>query len=403
MTAFLIVASLLLLQSLLSLRGGFRFLAFVRRRQRQPLGSYHPPAAVLIPCKGRDLDLEANAERFLHQDYPGYEVIFVVASHNDPAHSFLSELVTQSSALPGTAARTCSLVVADPPTNNGEKVNNLLAGLKAVSRRSEILVFADIDARPDASWLRTLVAPLENASTTISTGFRWYLPDAGFVSRLRAAWDSSIATMMGEHAHNFAWGGSMAIRRSEFERLRVAEKYWQGTVSDDYAITRAVREAGGAIRFEPRCLVATESRASFEEFMRWTSRQIIITRVNHARYWALGLASYSLYGLVFVWGAVLIAVFGVIWHRAAAAAFLVAISLLSMAKGRLRTKAAQKILPAEAARWGRYGGCYWKLAPLVPWIMLFNFVFAAFARRIEWSGTVYELKSRDRLRIVRRA
>lgn len=403
MTAFLIVASLLLLQSLLSLRGGFRFLKFVRRRRSEPLGSYHPPAAVLVPCKGRDCDLEENAAKFLHQDYPGYEVIFIVASRSDPAYAFLSELVKQSSAAPENAARACSLVVAEPPESNGEKVNNLLAGLKALNGRGEVLVFADIDARPGARWLRTLVAPLEDASTTMSTGFRWYLPGAGFVSRLRAAWDSSIATMMGEHAHNFAWGGSMAIRRAEFERLRVADKYWQGTVSDDYAITRAVRDAGGSIRFEPRCLMATESRASFGEFMRWTNRQIIITRVYHARYWVLGVASYSLYGLVFVSGVVLIAASSIIWQRAAAVAFLAAISLLGIAKGSLRTKAAREILPAEAARWKRYGGCYWQLAPLVPWIMLFNFVFAAFARRIEWSGTVYELKSRDRLRIVRRA
>lgn len=403
MTAFLIVASLLLLQSLLSLRGGFQFLSFVRRRRREPLGSYHPPAAVLVPCKGRDRDLEQNAAKFLSQDYPGYEVIFIVASRSDPAHAFLSELVARSSAARGIEACACSLVVADPPASNGEKVNNLLAGVKAVNRRSEVLAFADIDARPGASWLRTLVAPLGDDSTTISTGFRWYLPDAGFVSRLRAAWDSSIATMMGEHAHNFAWGGSMAIRRAEFERLRVAESYWQGTVSDDYAITRAVRDAGGAIRFEPRCLLPTESRASFGEFMRWTNRQIIITRVNHARYWALGVASYCLYGLVFVWGVVLIALPGDAWRRAAAAMFLAVISILGIAKGSLRTKAAREIFPTEAARWKRYGGCYWKLAPLVPWIMLFNFVFAAFARRIEWSGTVYELKSRNRLRVVRRA
>ena len=59
-------------------------------------------------------------------------------------------------------------------------------------------------------------APLANPQITVSTGFRWYLPGEGFVSRLRAAWDTSIATMMGDHDHNFAWGGSMAIRAADF-------------------------------------------------------------------------------------------------------------------------------------------------------------------------------------------
>ncbi|MDE3180130.1 MAG: hypothetical protein KGM47_10800, partial [Acidobacteriota bacterium] len=46
---------------------------------------------------------------------------------------------------------------------------------------------------------------------------------------------------------------------------------------------------------------------------------------------------------------------------------------------------------------------YWRLAPLVPWFMLFNFLAAGFIRRIEWGGTSYELESIDRLRILHRS
>ena len=102
--------------------------------------------------------------------------------------------------------------------------------------------------------------------------------------------------------HNFAWGGSMAIRAADFRRLGIAEAYWANTVSDDYALTRAVREAGGKIAFEPRCLVASREESSLREFLRWSTRQIIITRVYAAHLWKLGLATYLFYCGTLRWG-----------------------------------------------------------------------------------------------------
>jgi ceramide glucosyltransferase len=403
MTAFIILAIFLTLQSLWSLREGFQFLNLIRRSWKRLPGPYHPPAVVIIPCKGVDPNLEENTARFLSQDYPAYQVIFVVATPNDAAWRALTKILSAHAGSAKAQQVKASLIAAGYSETNGEKVHNLLAGLQAVEPEVEILVFADIDARPSSNWLRFLVAPLKDATVTMSTGFRWYVPDASFTSKLRAAWDASIATMLGEHRHNFAWGGSMAIRKADFERLKVAESYWQGTVSDDYAITRAVRKARGIIRFEPRCLVTTRNDAGFGQFLRWANRQIIITRVYNARYWKLGVASYSLYALTFILGLIVILMPGAAaGHRVTAAAFLLAILALGMAKGSIRTVAAREMFPEEKDALRRYGACYWQLAPLVPWIMLFNFVSAAFLRRIEWRGTVYELKSVHKLKVIRR-
>ncbi|MGH9468932.1 MAG: glycosyltransferase [Terriglobia bacterium] len=403
MKIFLTLAVLLTIQSALSLRGGFTFLRLVRRSRKTPPGGYHPPSAVIVPCKGDDEDLAENAARFFNQDYPSYQIIFVVASRDDPAHWRLANLLAERQRPPGAGTGKASLVVAGLSDTNGEKVNNLLAGLKAVEPEVEALAFADIDARPRAGWLRSLIAPLGEPGITMSTGFRWYLPGRGFTSRLQSAWDASIATMMGEHNQNFAWGGSMAIRRADFERLQVAERYWRMTVSDDYCITRAVRDAGGGIHFEPRCLVATSGGARFGEFLRWANRQIIITRVYASRFWKLGLASYSLYAITFVWGLALIARPRSVGSvRATAAAFLIVVLALGTAKGALRSVAARELFPEEKETIGRYASCYWRLAWLVPWVMFFNFSVAGFIRRIEWRGAVYDLCSAKELRVVRR-
>ncbi|HEX5483281.1 MAG TPA: glycosyltransferase family 2 protein [Terriglobia bacterium] len=402
--AFLVLAILLVVQSVGSLRQGFQFLSLARRSRKRSPGDYHPLATVIIPCKGWDTSLEQNAARFSAQDYPRYQVLFVVAAENDAAFQPLAAMLASQRKTAAASGCAASLIIADFCEGRGEKVNNLLAGLTAAGPECEVLVFADIDARPSKDWLRFLVAPLADAPVTMTTGFRWYLPGASFTSRLRAAWDTSIATMMGDHPHNFAWGGSMAIRAADFRRLQVAERYWQHTVSDDYAITRAVRDGGGSIRFEPRCLVLSENDGGFRAFLRWTNRQIIITRVYASRFWKLGLASFGLYALTFFTGLAVILVPAMpASHRVMAAIFLAVILGLGMAKGAIRTVAAREMFPEEETRLQRYGACYWKFAPLVPWVMIFNFVFAAFVRRIEWRGTAYDLESQDRVRIIHRS
>ncbi len=400
---FLLLGALLALQSVVALVDGIRFLRFVRRSWSQSPGNYAPPVAIIIPCKGLEPDFDLNLTSFLDQDYPRAQVIFVVASEKDPAYRALAARLNHLASRGTGAALKTSLVVAGYSEFRGEKVHNLIAGLRAVGPEAEVLVFADIDARPGRDWLKHLVAPLADPTVTVSTGFRWYLPGSGFVSQLRAAWDTSIATLLGEHDHNFAWGGSMAIRAADFKRLEVADRYWARTVSDDYGLTRAVRDAGGRVRFEPHCLLPSREDSPFREFLRWSNRQIIITRVYAPHLWLLGLAAHGIFCATFLWGMVLLVLPGLpLEGRLGTFALLLAILLLAMAKGGLRTLVAREILPEERDTLERYGSSYWQLAPLVPWVMLLNFVVAAVTRRIEWRGTVYELKSMDEVRVLRR-
>ena len=397
---FIILGILLLAQSARSLRDGFRFLDYVRRRRAADAGDDAPPAAVVIPVTGSDAALQANITAFLAQDYPQYHLVLVVGDEKDAAYVPLKALVEEASARGGRC--DVSLLVAGPSQAQGQKVHNLLRGLRAVRPEAEVLVFADADARPGPAWLRSLVAPLADRAVTVSTGFRWYLPGRTFVSQLRAAWDTSIATFMGEHDSSFPWGGSMAIRRDDFDRLEVRERYWASTVSDDYGLGRAVHDHGGRIRFEPRCLVASREDSSFAEFMRWTNRQIIITRVYAARLWGLGLAAHGLYAMTFICGFFVLLAPAAAWERLAVVAALAAVLGLGMAKGRIREVVAREIFPEERELLARYAGRYWQLTLLVPWVMLWNFVVAGFARTIEWSGVCYRLRSDHEVEVIRR-
>jgi ceramide glucosyltransferase len=394
--------TLLLAQSVVAFQRGRRFLRYLRRSLRTAPPNFHPPAAVLIPVKGLDPNLTACVDTLLSQNYPNYVLIFSMATDEDPAYEYLRRRLKCHRPATGSGPRDTRLVVAGVSSERGEKVNNLLAALREVSSHIEVLVFADADGRPAPNWLRALVGPLSDPAVTVSTGYRWYLPGCTLASRLRAAWDTSIATLLGERPAPFAWGGSSAIRKTDFGRLEVAERLWAASVSDDYSLSTAVRNAGGRIRFEPKCLVPSSDAVTFMEFMRWSNRQVIITRVYARHLWVWGLVSQMLFC-----GTMLLALAVLMFahrapERAVAAAIVAAALALGLAKARLRTLAAREAFPREGGLLRRYGSCYWRLWALVPWVMLSNFVTAGLTRRIEWAGTIYELVSPSEVRILGR-
>jgi cellulose synthase/poly-beta-1,6-N-acetylglucosamine synthase-like glycosyltransferase len=416
----------LVAQSAAILFGTFNFLRYMRLSRSRPLNSFTPPVAVIIACKGLEADFESNISSYLCQDYPYYQVIFVVASVDDPAYQLLRTRLGKVSnnkqnkeveTVGPQERRPCygaskggengrvqtALVVAGYSELRAEKVHNLLQALKAVDAKAEVLVVADIDARPGRNWLRSLVAPLQNPKITVSTGFRWYLPGSGFVSHLRAAWDALNATYLGDHEYNFAWGGSMAVRTIDFKRLAVAEQYWANAVTDDTTLARAVYDAGGRIQFEPRCLVASRGEAKFGAFLSWANRQIIFTRLHLPGLWWFGLAVYVYYCGAMFFGLIMLALPGIsAGQRLLIAGILLATLLLVMWKGLIHETIAKELFPEEASSLSRYGACYWQLSLLAPWVMLINLLAAGVTRRIEWRGTHYELRGRNETRVLRR-
>jgi len=80
---FYILAAMLVFLSYRSLRGGIDYLDYFKKELAKPPSDYAPFATVIAPCKGMDDGLEENLAALLEQDYPNYEVIFVVDDKND--------------------------------------------------------------------------------------------------------------------------------------------------------------------------------------------------------------------------------------------------------------------------------------------------------------------------------
>jgi cellulose synthase/poly-beta-1,6-N-acetylglucosamine synthase-like glycosyltransferase len=281
-----------------SLLGGLRYAAYVEQETSRALPEFYPFVSVIAPTRGLETDREFvdNVRPLLEQNYPRYEIQFVFDSPQDPCLPLVNDL----------GAR---IVVSGPSTNCGQKVHNLIVAVGQVDPRCEVMVFVDTDARPQADWLRKLVAPLADEKVGASTGYRWFVPEKGGVaSRLRGVWNASIASALGaDTTKNFCWGGSTAIRRSTFEELKVAD-HWRGTVSDDFTITRVLKEAKLPIHFTPHCLVPSVGDCGWDELLEFTTRQIKITRVYAPHLWLPLLLGSALFAIAFFGGIVLLLV-----------------------------------------------------------------------------------------------
>ncbi len=390
MQSFYLFAILLVFLGYKSLRGGIDWLNYFKSELSKPETNFTPFASIIAPCRGLDDDLFENLSALFKQNYPNYEIIFVVDDENDEAAKLINS---------GFKTQNSKLIVANKTTASSQKVENLREAILRVSDESKVFAFIDSDARPNEHWLRNLVAPLEDKDIGCSTGYRWFVAkNGGFSTQLRSIWNASIASQLGQNTtKNFCWGGSTAVLRETFERLEI-RKRWHGTLSDDFTLTNAMREANLPIYFVPSCLTASVEDCSFAELLEFTTRQMKITRVYRSDLWKAALIGSFIFNAIFWTGfALLFFISG--FHFWLTLAFLSIIFILGAAKSRLRLCAAKLVLKDYESQLNKsflWQISLWLISPI---LFFYNAVSALFSRKIVWRGTKYELISAHETRI----
>lgn len=406
MLVFYFFAAIALWLGILSVRGGKRFAEYVRLDTALPLPDFTPFVSVIAPTRGLNQGLHENLTALFQQEYPEYEIIFVTDEESDPSLKVIEEVKRW------VASRTrCShenqissrVVIAGAAVDSGQKVHNLRVAVGEVDSRSEVLVFVDADARPQVHGIRSLVAPLHDQRIGAATGYRWFIPfRGGLASNLCSVWNASIASALGENDdQNFCWGGSTAIRRETFERLNMRER-WRGTISDDFALTNALKAAHLPIHFVPACLTASLEDCTFRELIEFTTRQVKITRVYASHLWKAAFIGSLLFVLVFFGGIVLVtmrALLGLSFWLPLL--LLCLIFILGALKGFIRLRAVQLPLAKYSKELRGMLPAHLFLWPITSVLFLYNCIAAMFSRRIEWRGIRYELKSPTEAVIIR--
>ncbi len=383
-----------------SLWDGYEWFRVVRGRLSSHAGFYTPVAALICPCKGTEPGLEENLTALTRFDYANYEIYFSLATSLDPALKIIERVKAASQ-------RPVHIVVAGPAEDCGEKVHNLRRAVESLPENFEVIVFTDSDVRLPKGWLSKLVAPLQDPRTGATTAYRWIIPSrsigaGGFASALASAWNASVATMLGRARENFCWGGGTAIRRSTFNDAHVLDA-WQGAISDDFALTKALESAGKPIIFCAECLAATLHPWTGSSLLEFTNRQILITRIYAPRRWGMSAAAHLSYVFTLLFAAFVIVVQmvgGDPWMNLLL--ITIVVPFLAVMKGVLRTIAVDEMLPEWKAQLGQWSWVWTALAPVVPFLFAWNFISSLLTNRIRWRNIRYELVSPSVTRILQR-
>lgn len=392
-------------QAILSAMQVRKFWRRLNRNRRRAYDRYRPPAAVVVPFKGLEDNLEDNLRSLCEQDYPDYRVVLVVESEQDPAYPAL----VQASA---ACTKPVDIVVAGlADAHEGQKVHNLRAAMEHLQQQDAgeaAWVFADSDAVPGADWLGELVGPLVHTErTAVTTGYRWLVPensDTGkptIWSKLASIVNSSAACFMGRDAWNQAWGGSMAVRVDMAKQGNLSEMM-AGSISDDYRMTAMCKSLGKRVYFVPRCLVPSPVHFTLPSLINFARRQYLITRIHAPRVYFGGLFVTTLYvaGL----SSALIALIASLIQQPAdnrwlwpAAAMLVVFAANHVRAYYRRLAIEQAFTPAVAEQLrstltlDRWATSLWMTAN---WLLMLT---ALVGRTINWRGNIYRMLGPQRV------
>ena len=265
-----------------------RHLLYTRRKYRPEPSTYQPRLALISPCKGLDTTFDRNIDSFFHLDYPDYEIFFVVESTQDPAYQLLLEIIDKYSS-DADSARRAHIVVAGLAQGCSQKLHNLLAVCDTLPENFQVMAFVDSDITLKSHFLTSLVDPLQQPNVGASTGYRWFVPvDNRLSTAVLSAMNAFFASILGPHPWNSTWGGAMALRREIYDQINLSH-LWRHALSDDYALAKALKEAGLLVTFAPACFVASHEKTSWSNLISFARRQFIITRVYMPRLWILAL------------------------------------------------------------------------------------------------------------------
>ena len=378
---FYILTTILAIEAVITTRATFKFRKFFLNKistNKRP--DRNPQVALLVPFRGLESNFQKIATSWFQQKYSNYHVFFILESRDDPSISFLSTFENATIFVAGTA------------TDCGQKIHNLKFAIERIGQEFEILAFADSDGRVEREWLAALVQELLLHPEDAVTGYRWFFPEKSSVfSQFRAIWNSAVLTLFSESGKgNFAWGGAMALFRKTFEETNVVS-FWNGSLSDDLGLTKALRSSGRKIRFVPQAIAVTEDGISGSAFFSWITRQLLMTKLYHHGLW---LGTFIYHMIWFIW-----LVVGIVFFPIPFLFAFVVFQIFQGVKAEIRMECMSKLL-------GKRAGSRllaWVLSPVMSLLNVVAMWSNVFTRKVSWRGIQYRINGPNSLDILSRA
>lgn len=249
------------------------FSLWVVRSKRRSLPTRSATAvSILKPLMGRDPNLDANLRTFFEQQHVTFELIFGIASIDDPAAAVVESVMAE---YPHVNAR---LVVTGAHKRHNPKVQNLRGMLPYA--RHDLLLISDSNVRVPPHYASEAIALKTPGVGVVSHLFVGH-GDGGLGATLEMVelagfCSAGVATptLWGEAA---LVGKSLLLSRSEFESLG-GFCTLEGVLAEDYVMGKMYETKGLSIVLAPTILdnmVGTPSvRTFFERHLRWSMMRL---------------------------------------------------------------------------------------------------------------------------------
>jgi cellulose synthase/poly-beta-1,6-N-acetylglucosamine synthase-like glycosyltransferase len=328
--------------------------------ERKDAKEYNPNALVIVPCKGKDIELEKNLKSLKSQDYNNYDVIAVVADNADSAVAYIKKAGLRYI----TADASCKHCSA--------KVKSIATALEKF-RGYDVYAIADSDVLFDRLWLSALVAPLANENVGISTMYPKFLAVSGFWSKVKEVWGLVGEGMMSSNVTRFGWGGSLAFRKNLLDKKDLMffkdSKY---SISDDICLTKICKRKKLRIAYSKNPKIIVKCNENAESFIEWANRQTALTAMGYPKTIKVGIAFYS--------AEIIVLLSGIILSVLISPVFLILLihPVIGLAKTFKRAE-SKNVLTLV-------------IALFMPFLYLLNLIIASRMKSIIWRGIEYKIK-----------
>jgi ceramide glucosyltransferase len=248
---------------------------FRRRARGNTLFDPPPPVSLVRPLCGIDNYAADTLSSTFALDYPRCEILFCVASANDPVVPLVEALLAEH---PGIDAK---LLVGDDRLSNNPKLNNVVKGWDAAAY--EWIVIADSNVLMPPDYLQLLFASWRQDTGLVASppiGCRpeniWAHLECAFLNTYQARWQYAADSA----GFGFAQGKTMLWRRADLDRAGGIAALAK-EVAEDAASTKVVRGAGLKVRLVDRPFAQPLGHRSAAEV--W-NRQLRWARLRRASF-----------------------------------------------------------------------------------------------------------------------
>jgi ceramide glucosyltransferase len=201
-----------------------------------------PGVSLIRPVCGIENHLEATLGSAFELDYPCYEIVFCVASAQDPIVPMVKRLMA---AHPGVPAK---LLFGNESISDNPKLNNCFKGWRAAAY--EWIVFADSNVFMPPDYIQRLLSAWRSDTGLVCSppvgcrpvGF-WAELECAFLNTYQARFQYTADSI----GFGFAQGKTMLWQRSVLERAG-GIRALASELAEDAASTKVARAAGLKVR-----------------------------------------------------------------------------------------------------------------------------------------------------------